>query len=144
MTDRLPAIERLLSIAGLLNVDATEGTPIWEWTTAEAEELVRRLIDATEAAGIEYDTLMEGSAPAAEPAQAGEDTVWRVESAPAVGFHRLSVGHHYRQLLDGQVQCLDTYAGWCPSAWDSLDEMRAEGYVLTPVPAATAEDGGGE
>jgi hypothetical protein len=140
MTDRLPAIERLLVVANLLNADISEGAPIWEWTPEEAEALVRRLIDATEAAGIEYDTLMEDSAPAAEPAQAGEGTVWRVESSPRGGWNL--VGEHFR-IANSLWQRLD-HGMWTCALWDGPDQMRAAGYVLTEVPAATAEDGGGE
>jgi hypothetical protein len=54
------------------------------------------------------------------------------------------VSQHFR-IANSLWQRLD-HGMWTWALWDGPDEMRAEGYVLTPVPAAAAaaEDGGGE
>jgi hypothetical protein len=150
MPDRLPAIERLLSIVGLLNADVTEGTPIWEWTPEEVEALVRRLIDATEAAGIEYDMLMEDSAPAAEPARAGEDTTFRAGQIVRWRYRRRPESEWFTARLDDR-QCTSGHdwhgvvveSGTYPDARPG-DDMWLMEDCLTPVPAVTVEGGGGE
>jgi hypothetical protein len=92
----------------------------------------RRVVAAATVQAVMIALGIEAATPAAEPAQA---TAWRVDSIPADGEPD-ELGAHYRERM-GWVDIRRAGMGWTRCGWDSLDEMRDAGYVLTPAPAAT-------
>lgn len=75
-----------------------------------------------------------------EPAGPRELSVWRIVAGKP--GHR---GNRFREN-NGTLEVLggDGVNDWLPSRWRSLDELRADGYTLTEVPAVPpAEPGAG-